>query len=272
MRNPPAGNGPFAFAGVEIACRKPKSGNSTVAEGRLACPNPSAWPVETHLTKLNSIEANSTVGRRKMKRHDDIFSKRQIEPGWNVVQAATLLALAREKKRGSFVIYSALEMRMAIEQLLFFVITMAKEGADAATIEACRKKDGLFRILGEVEPLYSLRCRFGNALSEFYPGIPQIAEWDVRSLKRYYTELSDLCHSQLVVSDMEEDAKYWDKQIALLTEVYEFLAAGMRKGTGVLKIKEQNPLIVRLWEDYSNNKISIDDVRGRFKIIKNTLR
>ena len=160
---------------------------------------------------------------------------------------------------------------MAIEQLLFIIITMAKEGADAATTEACRKKDGLFRILGEVEPLYSLRCRFGNVLSEFYPTVPQIAEWDIRSLKRYFTDLSDLCHSQLVVRDMEDDAAYWNKQIALLTEVYDFLAAGMKKGTGVLKLKDQKPLIARLWGDYSTNKISIKDVRERFKFIKNTL-
>jgi hypothetical protein len=206
-----------------------------------------------------------------MKQHADIWTKRQFAPGWNVVQAATLLSVAREKKSGSFVIYSALEMRMAIEQLLFIIITMAKEGADAATTEACRKKDGLFRILGEVEPLYSLRCRFGNVLSEFYPTVPQIAEWDIRSLKRYFTDLSDLCHSQLVVRDMEDDAAYWNKQIALLTEVYDFLAAGMKKGTGVLKLKDQKPLIARLWGDYSTNKISIKDVRERFKFIKNTL-
>jgi hypothetical protein len=207
-----------------------------------------------------------------MKTHADILTKRHIDPGWNVVQAATLLAIAREKKRASPVIYAALEMRMAIEQLLYVIITIVKEGADAATTEECRKKDGLFRILGEVEPLYSLRCRFCNALSEFYPEIPQIAEWDVRSLKRYYTDLSDLCHSQLVVRDIEEDPGYWEKQVALLAEVYEFLAAGMKRGTGVLKIREQNPLVARLWEDYSTKKISIDDVRGRFAIIKNTLR
>ncbi len=207
-----------------------------------------------------------------MKQRADIFTERDIEPGWYVVQAATLLSVARAKNRASFVIYAAVEMRMAIEQLLFVVITIAKEGADAATIEECRKKNGLFRVLGECEPLYSLRCRFGNALSEFYPQIPQIAEWDVRSLKRFYTALSDLCHSQLVVRDFAENTSYWKKQIELLTEVYEFLAAGMRKGTGVLKIKDRNPLIVRLWEDYSTKRISIDDVRARFAIIKNTLK
>lgn len=163
-------------------------------------------------------------------------------------------------------------MRMAIEQLLFLIITMVKEGADSATTEECRKKDGLFRVLGEVEPLYSLRCRFCNALSGFYPDIPKIAEWDVRSLKRYYTDLSDLCHSQLVVSDLDDSHGYWEKQIVLLTEVYEFLAAGMKRGTGVYKLTRDNPLIARLWTDFAAKKISIEDVRERFAIIRNTLR
>ena len=207
-----------------------------------------------------------------MKRHSDIFTKRQIDPGWNVVQAATLIALAKEKKRASLLIYAGLEMRMAVEQLLFIVVTAVKEGADAATIEECRKKDGLFRVLKEVEPLYTLRCMFCNALSESYPQIPQIAEWDVRSLKRYYTDLSDLCHSQLAVRDWDDEPTYWERQMGLLEEVYEFLAAGLRKGTGVLKLKEQNPLLSQLWEDFSTKKISIADVRQRFAIIKSTLR
>jgi len=152
-----------------------------------------------------------------MKVFSDIYSQRRQDARWSVVQAATLMTEGNRRQSASLLIYAALEFRLATEQLIFTVIAVGKGGKlDDATLKKCRKKDGLFRVLDEVSPKYSLRCRFSNALASFYRGLPQIAEWDVRSFKRYYTDLSELCHSQLIIRDFADAPAGWKKRTALL--------------------------------------------------------
>jgi hypothetical protein len=196
-----------------------------------------------------------------------IYTQRQQDPGWSVVQAATLFSEGMRRKRGSLIIYAALELRLAIEQLFFTIIAIGQGELNPETLVKLRKKDKLFRFLEEVSPKYSLRCRFANVLSPFLE-FPQIAEWDVRSLRRYYTELSEMCHSQLIIRDFEDDPLEWNKRIALLKEVYQFLETGMKKGTGVLKLQDKNPVLADLWEKFSNGQIDAEELRNRLAIIR----
>ena len=204
-----------------------------------------------------------------MKRFDHIYTQRKPDAGWSVVQGATLLSEGKERHCASLIIYAALEFRLAIEQLVFTVLVVASGGTlDESTLADCRKKDALFRILEEVSPKYSLRCRFANALASFYPQLPQIAEWDVRSFRRFYTDLSELCHSQLIIKDMDDDPVTWDKRTQLLEEVYQFLADGMRKGTGVLEMKNTDPVIGDLWAKFSTGKLDIEGLRRSFSLVR----
>ena len=208
-----------------------------------------------------------------VRRFRDIFASRRPDAGWSVIQAATLLAEGERRKCGSLIIYAALELRLAIEQLIFTVIVVGKGGSklDDKTLAECRKKDGLFRILDEVSPKYSLRCRFSNTLASFYPQLPQISEWDVRSLRRYYTDLSELCHSQLIIRDFDTDPAEWGKRIRELEEVYHFLASGLKKGTGVLELKDVHPVIEDLWQKFSTGAINIEELKNRFALVKPVL-
>ena len=204
-----------------------------------------------------------------MRRFADIHTSRRPDSDWGVIQAATLLSEGKKRHCASLVIYAALEFRLAIEQLIFTVIVVGRGAKlDDQTLADCRKKDGLFRVLDEVSPKYSLRCRFANTLASFYPESPQIAEWDVRSLRRYYTDLSEFCHSQLIIRDFDTDPAGWKKKIALLEEVYQFLATGMKKGTGVLDIKNVDPVVEDLWEKFSHGSISLEELRNRFALVK----
>lgn len=207
-----------------------------------------------------------------MKQFPNIYTERHQDAGWSVVQASTLLAEGKIRQCGSLIIYAALEFRLAIEQLVFTVIVIGKgEPLTEDVLAECRKKDGLFRVLDEVSPKYSLRCRFSNMLSSFHPELPQIAEWDVRSFRRHYTALSELCHSQLVVRDVASDPAGWNHKIALLEEVYAFLEAGMKKGTGTLKMEDSHPVIKDLWEKFSSGAINAEELRNRYALVKPVL-
>lgn len=196
---------------------------------------------------------------------ENLFSDRGHDASWNVVQAATLLASGAETRATSFVIYAALELRMAIEQLVFTIITIASEKIDTELLTECRKKDGLFRILQQVSPKYTLRCKFQSAAASIMTGVPPLAEWDIKSLLKYYTELSGLCHSQLVVRTFDEDTEFWQGRLRFLVEVHAFLAEGLGKATGVMNFTDAKISIQDLWEGYTNKQISLEDAVAEMK-------
>lgn len=67
---------------------------------------------------------------------------------------------------------------------------------------------------------------------------------------------------------MADDPAAWNARIALLEEIYHFLEAGMKKGTGVLEIKESEPVVKDLWEKFSQGSISLEELRNRFALVK----
>ena len=195
----------------------------------------------------------------KARVFEHLFMPRAQDAGWSVVQAATLLAAGTEARATSFMIYAALELRMAIEQLVFTIITIANDNEDADILGECRKKDGLFRMLQQVSPKYTLRCKFQSAAASVMPGVPPLAEWDIKSLLRYYQELSGLCHSQLAIRTFDEEPEFWSGRLTFLIEVHSFLADGMRKGTAVMTFTDAKVSIRDLWEAYASKKILLED-------------
>ena len=201
-------------------------------------------------------------------RFPDIFTGRAQHAGWSVIQAATLLEEAKTRHAGSLLIYAALELRLAIEQLMFTIIVVAKSKADPATLRACNRRDGLLRVLAEVAPQYALKCKFSSLLVSFHPEIPQGAEWDLKALQRYHAALSELCHAQRGIRGMGALPEQWDTRLGLLEEVYAFLATGMKKETAVLSFKGATPQTLRLWRKYAKGRILLQDVRKQFARVK----
>lgn len=197
-------------------------------------------------------------------RFPDIFTGRVQHAGWNVIQAATLMDEAKARHSSSLLLYAAFELRLAIEQLFFTIIVVAKGKADEATLRACRKKGGLFRVLAEVAPAYALKCKFSSVLVAFYPEIPQGAEWDVKTLLSQHAALSELCHAQRMIRGMGAPVEPWDQRLALLEEIYAFLAAGLKKDTAVLSFKGATPSALALWRKYAKGKLTLQEVRRHF--------
>ena len=197
-------------------------------------------------------------------RFPDIYTGRAEHAGWNVIQAATLMEEARVRHSASLLIYSALELRLAIEQLFFTLILVAKGRADQATLRACRRPGGLLALLEKMAPRYALKCKFSNVLASVHPEIPQGADWDLKVLRRYHAALSELCHPHRVLRGMGAPPEQWDQRLELLEEIHEFLAAGMKRDTAVLSFKGATPQAVTLWHKYAKGKVSLREVRRRF--------
>ncbi len=202
------------------------------------------------------------------KNFSDIYQKRHQDAGWFVVQANTLIKLAIEKNSNSLLLYAAFELRMAVEQLLFTIIFLVSEEVDDVLLKKCRKKDGLFRTLREVEPKYTMLIRFGKILSESYSHIPEFANWDIKILKKFHNRLSDYCHSPLIVHEIEEIPNWTNETKDELLKIYDYLAHNLKKGTPYLRFHESTPIVNDLFLDFINKKITEDDVRERFEILK----
>lgn len=170
--------------------------------------------------------------------------------------------------------YAAFEMRNGIEQLMFTIIAAClTTRLTRAVVERCRKKDGLFTVLSEIESNYTLICKFANALRAEEPRVPKIAEWDIKILKRRWNELSSYCHSPLVTKDVEQSNWFNDGR-ELIEEVYDYIVNTISgtAGTGALNFSRGVPSIIRdLREDFLAKKITIEQVIVRLRIIKPVL-
>ena len=206
-----------------------------------------------------------------MKQFPDIYTGRVEHAGWSVIQAGTLLEEAKARHSSSLLIYAALELRLAVEQIMFTIIVVEKGRADPATLRACRRKGGLFRVLADVTPQYALKCKFTDVLVAYYPEIPQGAAWDVKLLRRHHAALSELCHAQRVIRGMGSPPARWDEWLALLEEIYGLLAAGMKKDTAVLSFKGATGPALALWRKYAKGRITLRELRRRFAVAQTPL-
>ena len=204
-------------------------------------------------------------------RFPDIYTGRVQHAGWSVIQAGTLIDEAKARHSSSLLIYAALELRLAIEQLVYTIIVVAQGKADEATLRACRRPGGLFRVLAEVTPRYTLKCKFSRELMAFYPEIPQGAEWDVKFLVNQHAVVTEICQAQRVIRGMGAPTEPWDDRLTQLTELHAVLAAGMKKDTAVLSFKGATPQALTLWRKYSTGKISLKELRRRFASAKTPL-
>jgi hypothetical protein len=208
-----------------------------------------------------AIPPERWIGRMKLFR--EITGERDHHASWCLTQAATFLVEAKARRSSSLLIYAALELRLAVEQLIFTLILVAKGKADKATLRACQRKGGLLRMVEEVAPQYALKCKFARVLATIHPQIPQSAKWDIRELRRLYAALSEVCHAQLVIRGMGPAPELWNERLALLEEAHAFITAGLRKDTAALTFKGATPQAMQLWKRYALGKISLAQVRQR---------
>lgn len=180
----------------------------------------------------------------------------------------TLIRMADEHKSTSFLFYAALELRMAIEQQFLTIIALVKGSMDEPTIARCRKKNGLLAVLKQVSPKYTLLCRFGKILADFYPQVPDFAQWDVKILTRHFNDLARYCHSPLLVDEVEGDHSWSAKTKEGLIEIYDYMAMNLSKGTMNLRFHDSAPIVRELYEKFCTREITESDLSERYKLIK----
>jgi hypothetical protein len=200
------------------------------------------------------------------------FSPRQEESKWHVTQAMTLLKASEETNKSiSLVTYAALEMRQAIEQEMFTIVRLVHRGRnEAALLERCKKKDGLFKALLAAEPDYTNRCYLMSVISEEFPIFPRVANWDIKQLKKLWLELSGYCHSpQSLTTHLDEVWYRKAQETVARAHHYMFSIMEVSKGTGVLILDTVKPAYRKNCDDFLAGKLTRSELRPALRELKN---
>lgn len=199
-----------------------------------------------------------------------LHRKRHCKADWLILQAKCLADEAEKNSNASALIYAALESRNSIEQLWFELIMVCQSGRiSKQTLQQCRKKDGIFETMRLTEPYYFKAVQFTNLATSLDIGAPKVIEWDLRRLKRFYSSLNQYCHSQLHSSDTLDDPKWFERGIALVMEVFEYMSQNMKSAqTGILNAATMTKYARDIWEDFKNEKITPDQAKTRLKLVQ----
>lgn len=210
----------------------------------------------------------------QVKVFDDLFSGREEETGWHVIQAMTLLKTAQENKGlRSFVVYAAFEMRQAIEQQMFTIIQLvSKERDKAALLRRCKKKDGLFRELAMAEHNYTELCYLMSVLAEAFPKLPPVGNWDIKQLKQYWQKLSGYCHSPQSL-DAKLNDRWYRAAIEDVLDVHNYFFRIMEssKGTGNLDMSNATPKAKKICGDFLSRRINRSELKAAIQAYKEQL-
>lgn len=183
---------------------------------------------------------------------------------------------AREKGSHTALVYAALEARNAIEQLVFEIVLLASGGIDEETYRRCKKVDGAFLVLKRVEPDYRKLVEFTRLCLRLQPGAPKVAEWDFSRLRRYMNELSAYCHFQGEPSKtVESEWNSWlASGVAKIEEVFAMFLEQMAgtDGTGIIRKENMPPEVQAIWEEFRQERITVEQAKTRLQIIQPILR
>ncbi|WP_367873495.1 hypothetical protein [Luteolibacter sp. Populi] len=142
-----------------------------------------------------------------MSAHDQIteasigrlmLEPRKCDAAWLINRANQVAEIASVTESANLLVVSCVETRNAIEQLWFEIYVLLKGGALAeGEFEKCRRQsDGFLKAIKTVTPSYRKLVYFSAICCELSPGTPRTIPWDLKILKRTWSEVSNYCHAQ----------------------------------------------------------------------------
>ena len=184
------------------------------------------------------------------------------------------LEYAKKKSSVCAVFYAALEIRQAIEQLLFEEIVMSVGGQlDPAEYEKAKgSSTKLSKILRRLSPDYDQLVSFTRAVIELEPGAPPLISWDHVKLLKSWGKVSDYLHWGGEPKETVESAGWFVRAIETIEKAASHLWAKMTAGhSGIMMPNQMQPEIRQAWEDYRAGSIDLDSVRGRARLAQPVL-
>jgi hypothetical protein len=206
---------------------------------------------------------------------DRLFQRvRQVTSEWHVEQASALLAYAQENASPTALVYSSLEVRIALERFVFEMSVLA--GGGVFTPEELRQasqKDGVFDLLRRKIEDYRRHLEFCNLISEVNHVPIRIPIPDVRRFRRLITEMSGYCHFQKDPAETVHDPqqRWFLKGIAAVRDAIAILTELLRNQRGAVPRDTMASEVRDLFDRYMAEQCDLQTARIQLQIMSPVL-
>lgn len=223
------------------------------------------------------IKLDSSLGVRLMQPPDftnrqpiDIISdKLFFDSAGFVYRGLSWLDYAKRNGTVTTLMYSALEIRLAIEHLMFEELIMSVGcQLDKTEYEKCKGESTKFaKIIKRLSPDYRQLIIFTQTISSLIPNSPPLIEWEHEKLLKLWGDLSSFLHWAGEAKDTFESSRWFLKGLETTEHAATYLWDKMISGhSGVMMPEKMQPEIRQIWENFKSGKIDLSSVRERARI------
>lgn len=179
-------------------------------------------------------------------------------------RALSWLDVAKTKNNITAFQYAALEIRLAIENLLFEEIVMCVgTKLDKADYEKCKgSSTKLNKILKRLNPDYKKLVKFTQTVLSVNPKAPPIINWDHNRLMKQWGKVSDYLHWQGSVDDTVNSTKWFEEGIKVVENIALYIWNNLESGySGVMMPYKMQPEIKDYWEKFKNGEVDLQTIK-----------
>jgi hypothetical protein len=186
-----------------------------------------------------------------------------------VYRGLSWLDYAKRHSSVSALLYAALDIRQAIEQLFFEEIVMSVGGQlDKEEYEKCKgNATKLAKIIRRLSPAYEKLVNFTRTIISIIPNSPPLIIWDHAILLKCIGSVSTYLHWVGEPKESFESPQWFLKGLETIESVATNLWNKMTSGySGIMMPDKMQPEIRQIWDDFCSGKIDLDGVRVRARI------
>jgi hypothetical protein len=200
--------------------------------------------------------------------------QRKVTSRWHVEQACKLLDYAQKNASPTALVYSCLEVRMALERFVFEMSLLAGGGLfTPAELRLASRKDGVFELLSRTFPHYRSHLEFCNLISEVNNLPIRVPIPDVHRFRRLITGISGYCHFQLDPAETVDDPqnRWLLKGVAMVRDGTEMLTDLLQNQRGAIPRNTMPPEVRDLLDRYLSGQSDMQTARNLLRIMSPVL-
>lgn len=194
------------------------------------------------------------------------------ESSGRAFKALSWLDYAKKSSCVSALEYSALETRLAIEQLIFEQLVVGVGTTlDKSDYKKCRGDAGkLSQMVERLVPKYEKLVDFTVAMA---PRNIPITKWDNRKLDQHSGKVSQYLHWSGGLDLTVQSADWFSRGLSIVGEAANYIWTGLTTGnTGLMTLEKLEPEMLELWELYASDQLSLKDAVLRADLLEPMLQ
>src|SRR3972149_7142271 len=204
-----------------------------------------------------------------------IEERRQVTYDWHLAQVIKWLKYDNGRELDSVLVYSSVDLRIAIERYFFELLLLLKHNNLTAEEQSrCSSKEGILDLVKETEPVYVKRAKFTNLIAAVTPDFPRVAIVDFRYLINRWHTLSGYCHKQLKPKESfdSENRGFQKKGFRGIKETVDYFMELERSRVFGLIDPKSMPLETKnVYDKYIKDEIDEEKAKGMLKIMEPVL-